>query len=506
MLFVILLFSKAVAGDVCSNGSLKDFTAEFAVLKSESGIPIRDKVNSMTIGPRGPMLLQDFVYIEEIAHFNRERIPDRVVHGKGNGAFGYFEVTDDITRYTRAKLFNRLGKRTSIAVRFSIANAEVGSPDAVRDIRGMSVKFYTEEGNWDLLGLSVPIFPVRDPLLFPSVSRVLGADPVSHLRQISEAFWDFLTLRPEVTGAAVLLLSDRGIPQSYRNMDAFAVNTFKMVNATGNAVFCKFSWLTDQGTRYLIPSRARQVSGTDLDSHGRDLFQAIEEENYPSWTLYIQVMTMEQAKQVDFNPFDATKEWSRDAFPFIRAGKIVLNRNPKNHFAEVEQLAMSPANLIPGIEPSPDKVLQGRLFSYPDTQRYRLGANYNQIPVNCPIKSIPNNYERNGFMTLTRKKGTPNYYPNSFKGPVQDPTALESAFDVCGIVARHDSSEEDNFSQARIYYNQMEEDEKERLVQNMVSPLQRVSKCLQDRAVDALLNVDPDLGQRIIEGLNKTET
>ncbi|XP_054721637.1 catalase-like [Uloborus diversus] len=504
MLIFILLTIQVIKGEVCPNGSLKERMAPYGVLKSEIGTPIDDHLNSLTAGPRGPILMQDSRYLEEMAHFDRERIPDRVVHGKGNGAFGYFIVTDDVTHYTKAKLFNRIGKRTPIAVRFSTTNGEVGSPDSLRTLRGMAIKFYTEEGNWDLVGNNIPVFPIRDPMLFPSLIKVTTVNSVSNLRSLTESFWDFVSLRPENLGTVVFLFSDRGIPQSYRHMHGFGINTFKLVNATGTPVYCRFSYLTDQGIRNLTAEEAQELAGMDPDAHGRDLFQAIEQKNFPSWTFYIQVMTTEEARRVSFNPFDSTREWPEDAFPFIRVGKLVLNRNPTDHFSQVEQLALCPANLVPGIEASPDKILQGRLFSYRDSQRYRLGANHNQLPVNYPFRSPPNNYQRNGFMTVTRSQAFPSYYPNSYKKPVQDPFAKDSPFEACGIAARHDSSEEDNYSQPRMFYNRLDSSQRDRLLQNMLGSLRRTSTCIQGRVVEHFKIIDSEFGERIEEALENS--
>ncbi|CAL1265604.1 unnamed protein product, partial [Larinioides sclopetarius] len=349
--------------------------------------------------PRGPILLQDTVYIDEISHFDRERIPERVVHAKGAGAFGFFEVTHDITQYTRAKVFSEVGKRTPIAVRFSFVSGESGSADSSRDPRGFAIKFYTEEGNWDLVGNNTPVFFIRDPILFPVFIHSQKRNPVTHLKD-ADMFWDFLSLRPESTHQVSILFSDRGIPFGYRFMNGYGSDTFKLVNAENEAVYCKFIYKSDQGIRNLSPEASRELAGTDPDYATRDLYNAIARGDFPSWTFYIQVMTFEQARTWRFNPFDVTKVWPQKEFPLIEVGKLVLNRNPTNYFAEVEQIAFTVSNLVPGIEPSPDKMLQGRLFSYADTQKYRLGTNYLQLPVNCPYRVRPRNYQRDGEMTI----------------------------------------------------------------------------------------------------------
>ncbi|GIY52221.1 catalase [Caerostris darwini] len=472
-------------------------------LTTAAGIPIADKLNSLTIGPRGPILLQDSVYIEEIAHFDRERIPERVVHAKGAGAFGFFEVTSDISMYTRAKVFNEVGKRTPIAVRFSFVSGESGSADSSRDPRGFAVKFYTEEGNWDLVGNNTPVFFIRDPILFPTFIHSQKRNPVTHLKD-ADMFWDFLSLRPESTHQVSILFSDRGIPFGYRFMNGYGSNTFKLVNAENEEVYCKFIYKSDQGIKNLTNEAARELAGTDPDYAIRDLYDAITNGNFPSWTFYIQVMTFEQARNFQFNPFDVTKVWPQKQFPLIEVGKLVLNRNPKNYFAEVEQIAFSVSSLVPGIEPSPDKVLQGRLFSYSDTQRYRLGTNYLQLPVNCPYRVRPRNYERDGEMTIISQDGAPNYYPNSFGGPINDPTAREPPFEVSGDVDRYDSSNEDNFTQAGIFYREvLDDDQRSRLVENIANNLVMAQDFIQERAVKNFAQADPEYGSRVAEELKK---
>nr|XP_008509599.1 PREDICTED: catalase [Equus przewalskii] len=316
----------------------------------------------MTAGPRGPLLVQDVVFTDEMAHFDRERIPERVVHAKGAGAFGYFEVTHDITRYSKAKVFDQIGKRTPIAVRFSTVAGESGSADTVRDPRGFAVKFYTEDGNWDLVGNNTPIFFIRDAMLFPSFIHSQKRNPQTHLKD-PDMVWDFWSLRPESLHQVSFLFSDRGIPDGHRHMNGYGSHTFKLVNAKGEVVYCKFHYKTDQGIKNLSVEDAARLSQEDPDYGLRDLFNAIATGNYPSWTLYIQVMTFDQAETFPFNPFDLTKVWPHKDYPLIPVGKLVLNRNPVNYFAEVEQLAFDPNNMPPGIEPSPDKMLQVNLMN-----------------------------------------------------------------------------------------------------------------------------------------------
>jgi len=336
------------------------------VMTNSTGSPVGNKLASMTVGPRGPMLIQDFTYTDEMAHFGRERIPERVVHAKGAGAFGYFECTHDITKYTKAKPFEHIGKRTPVGVRFSTVGGESGSADTARDPRGFAVKFYSEDGNWDLVGNNTPIFFIRDPILFPSFIHTQKRNPKTHLKD-PDMFWDFISLRPETTHQVSFLFSDRGTPDGYRHMNGYGSHTFKFVNAKGEACYCKFHFKVDQGIKTLPADRAAELSGSDPDYAMRDLYDAIENGNPPSWTLKIQIMTFEEAERFRWNPFDVTKIWPQGEFPLIPVGKMVLNRNPKNYFAEVEQIAFCPAHFIPGVEASPDKMLQGRLFSYVDT-------------------------------------------------------------------------------------------------------------------------------------------
>lgn len=455
----------------------------------------------MTVGPRGPILLQDNHFIDELAHFDRERIPERVVHAKGAGAFGYFEVTHDITKYTAAKVFGNVGKRTPIAVRFSTVGGESGSADTVRDPRGFAVKFYTEDGIWDLVGNNTPIFFIRDPILFPSFIHTQKRNPATHLKDV-DMFWDFITLRPETTHQVMFLFSDRGIPDGYRHMNGYGSHTFKLVNADGKPVYCKFHYKTAQGIRCLDPKKAEDFSATDPDYSIRDLYNAISKGNHPVYNFSIQIMTPEQAAASKFNPFDLTKVWPHKEFPLIPVGRLVLDRNPDNYFADVEQIAFSPAHMIPGIEPSPDKMLLGRLFSYGDTHRHRLGANYLQLPVNCPFKV--RNYQRDGPQAINNQGGAPNYHPNSFSGPTSDARAkaLQPPFAVSGDAQRYDSGDEDNFSQAQNFYRKtLDQAHQNRLVQNIAGHIKDASDFIQERAIKNFTQVDSDFGRKLAEAL-----
>ncbi|KAH9508982.1 hypothetical protein Btru_048464 [Bulinus truncatus] len=469
-----------------------------------AGAPVGNKNAVLTVGPRGPMLIQDHVFLDEMAHFNRERIPERVVHAKGAGAFGYFEVTHDITKYCKAKVFEHVGKKTSMAARFSTVGGEKGSADTARDPRGFALKFYTEDGNWDLVGNNTPIFFIRDPILFPSFIHTQKRNPVTNLKD-ADMTWDFFTLRPETTHQVLFLYSDRGTPDGYRHMNGYGSHTFKIVNKDGAFNYCKFHFKTDQGIKNLLADAAAKLQGTDPDYATRDLYNAIAEGNFPSWTLYIQVMSPEEAEKFRWNPFDLTKIWPHSEFPLIPVGKVVLNRNPKNYFTEVEQIAFSPAHMVPGVEPSPDKMLQGRLYSYTDTHRHRLGSNYLQIPVNCPFNTRVKNYQRDGPQCVTdNQDGAPNYFPNSFGGPIDVQTCLESSFNLSGNVQRYNTHDEDNFTQAGNFWRKvLSSEEKTRLVENIVGHLREAEEFIKTRAIGNFTQVDPELGQRIREGLGQ---
>ncbi|XP_020604902.1 catalase-like isoform X2 [Orbicella faveolata] len=467
------------------------------VLTTGTGCPIDTKTATMTAGPRGPILLQDAQFLDEMSHFDRERIPERVVHAKGGGAFGYFEVTHDITKYCKAKIFEKIGKTTPCVVRFSTVGGESGSADTARDPRGFAIKFYTDEGNWDLVGNNTPIFFIRDPIFFPSFIHTQKRNPVTHLKD-PDMFWDFITLRPETTHQVCFLFSDRGIPDGYQHMNGYGSHTFKMVNAKGEAVYCKFHLKTDEGIKNLPADKAERLAGSDPDYNNRMLYNAIANKKPPSWTMYIQVMTFEQAEKFRWNPFDLTKIWPHSDYPLIQVGKMVLDENPSNYFAQIEQSAFNPAAMVPGIEPSPDKMLQGRLFSYHDTHLHRLGTNYLQLPVNCPYKTRVSNYQRDGPQTFDNQDGCPNYYPNSFSGPKDDMKYSAHKFQVSGDCQRYESGDEDNFSQVTLFWDKvLDKDAKERLVSSIAGHLKDAKEFIQKRAVDNFAKVHPDFGNRL---------
>ncbi|KAK1942799.1 Catalase [Phytophthora citrophthora] len=459
---------------------------------------------SATAGPTGPILLQDFEFIDHLSHFDRERVPERVVHAKGGGAFGYFEVTHpEIADYTCANMFSKEGKRTPVAVRFSIVTGESGSPDTIRDPRGFAIKFYTEEGNWDLVCNNTPIFFIRDPILFPSFIHSQKRLPASHLKD-ANMVWDFFSLRPESLHMQTWLFSDRGIPDGYRFMNGYGSNTFANVNAEGETTYVKYHFKTDQGIRNMPVDEAGFLAGADPDYANRDLFEAIEGGDFPSWTLYIQTMTPEQAKKHKLLAFDVTKVWPHGDFPLKEVGRLVLNQNPRNYFAEIEQLAFSPSDMVPGIAPSPDKMLQGRLFSYPDTLRHRLGKNYQQIPVNRPLKE-PQTYQRDGPFVVNGNMGdAPTYFPNSMGGPQEVETLRYNTYDgEHSVVDKYSSAFDDNLSQVQVFYRKVLDDEaRERLTDNVATSLVNASKPVQERTLKNFKDVDEHYARRVKEKMS----
>ena len=476
------------------------------ILTTSFGAPVDDDQNTLTAGSPGPALLQDIHLVEKLAHFDRERIPERVVHAKGAGAYGYFEVTHDVTRYTRANFLSPVGKRTEVFARFSTVGGEKGSADSERDPRGFAVKFYTEEGNYDFVGNNTPVFFIRDPLKFPDFIHTQKRNPATNTKD-PDMFWDFLSLTPESIHQVTILFSDRGTPKSYRHMHGFSGHTFMWYNDQRHYFWVKTHIRSDQGFQTLTLEEATQLKSLDPDHATRDLFEAIAGGECPTWTVHIQVMTPEQAETYRFDPFDITKVWPHGDFPLIPVGRMVLNRNPENYFADVEQAAFSPGNLVPGIAPSPDKMLQGRLFSYHDTHRHRLGPNYHLLPVNSAKAAPENNYQRDGFMRFdSNGGGSPNYYPNSFGGPEPDAQVAEPAFDVSGKAARqpytHPNS--DFVQPGNLYRNVMTDMDRDHLIGNIVTHLCNANKDIQLRQARIFYKADPEYGQRVAEGLGIT--
>ena len=473
------------------------------ILTTSFGAPVDDDQNTLTAGSPGPALLQDIHLIEKLAHFDRERIPERVVHAKGAGAYGYFEVNHDVTRYTRAKFLSPVGKRTEVFARFSTVGGEKGSADSERDPRGFAVKFYTEEGNYDFVGNNTPVFFIRDPLKFPDFIHTQKRNPATNTKD-TDMFWDFLSLTPESIHQVTILFSDRGTPKSYRHMNGYSGHAFMWYNARDEYFWVKTHIRSDQGFQTLTLEEANRLKSLDPDHATRDLYEAIERGEYPSWTVHIQVMTPEQAETYRFDPFDITKVWPHGDFPLIPVGRMVLDRNPENYFADVEQAAFSPGNLVPGIAPSPDKMLQGRLFSYHDTHRHRLGPNYHLLPVNSAKAAPESNYQRDGFMRFdSNGGGSPNYYPNSFGGPAPEPEAAAPAFEVSGKAARQRYTHpNDDFVQAGdLYRKVMTGEDRDHLIGNIVAHLGGAQKRIQLRQTALFYKADPDYGRRVAGGL-----
>ena len=477
--------------------------SEHKTLTTADGIPVADNQNSLTAGPRGPILLEDFYLLEKLAHFNRERIPERVVHAKGAAAFGTFTVTQDITRYSKAKVFSEVGKETEVLLRFSTVGGEKGSADAERDPRGFAVKFYTEEGNWDLTGNNTPVFFIRDPLKFPDFIHTQKRNPQTNCKD-PNAMWDYWSHSPESLHQVTILFSDRGTPKNHRHMNGYGSHTFSLINAQGERVWCKFHFKTMQGIENLTQQESVRLKGEDPDHSTRDLFEAIERQEYPKWRLCVQVMTEEQAARHRDNPFDLTKVWKHSEYPLIEVGILELNRNPQNYFAEVEQAAFSPSNVVPGISFSPDKVLQSRIMSYPDAHRYRLGGNYQQLPVNqpkCPVM----NYQRDGFMALGDNGGkAPNYEPNSYdNAPKQNPKYAEPPMHLGDTtVDRFDHREgNDDYTQAGDLYRLMNPEQQEQLIENIGGSLSNARQDIQMRQLCHFFRADVNYGRRVAEKL-----
>jgi catalase len=470
-------------------------------LTTAGGHPVADNQNILTAGERGPALLQDFNLIEKLAHFNREKVPERIVHAKGSGAYGTFTVTHDISKYTRANVFSEIGKKTDTFLRFSTVAGEKGSADTERDPRGFAVKFYTDEGVWDVVGNNTPVFFERDPLKFPDFVHSQKRDPQTGYKNPFR-MWDYWKNAPQALHQMTILFSDRGIPDGYRFMNGYGSHTFRFWNESDERFWVKFHFKSDQGIKCLTGEEAARIAGEDPDYSGRDLFEAIERKDFPRWNLKIQIMPEEDADQYIVNPFDLTKVWSHKDYPLIDVGVLELNRNPENYFAEVEQAAFSPSNLPPGIGASPDKMLQARLFAYPDAQRYRIGANYQALPVNRP-KNGSNNYQRDGALRFDGNHGSKdNYEPNSFGGPAQDPTAKEPMLKISGDVRRYDGQRRnDNYFQAGELYNIMSEEQKDRLTSTIAGIMQSIPMALAIKNIGHFKKCDLDYGNRIEQKL-----
>lgn len=470
-------------------------------LTTAAGQPVADNQNSLTAGPRGPVLLQDHHLLEKMATFNRERVPERVVHAKGSGAFGTFRVTADISAYTRAAVFSRVGKETPVLLRFSTVAGEHGAADAERDVRGFALKFYTEEGNWDLVGNNTPVFFIRDPLKFSDFIHTQKRDPRTNLRNPA-AMWDFWSLSPESLHQVTILFSDRGLPRGYRHINGYGSHTYSLINARNERFWVKFHFKTRQGIENMTNQEAARVVGQDRESSQRDLYEAIERGDFPAWDVKIQVMPEREAESYRWNPFDLTKVWPHADYPLMDVGVLELNRNPDNYFAQIEQASFEPSNIVPGIGFSPDKMLQARIMSYADAHRYRIGVNYASLPVNKPHSPV-HTYHRDGSMRLDDNGGgAPNYEPNSFGGPVEDPGYREPPLAISGDADHYDHREgNDDYQQPGDLYRLMSPEQRSLLAENIYQAMAGIPQRIQLRQIAHFYRADPEYGRAVEAGL-----
>jgi catalase len=470
-------------------------------LTTAAGIPVGDNQNALTAGPHGPLLVQDWQLFEKHAHFNRERIPERVVHAKGSGAYGTLTVTHDITKYSKASVFAAVGKKTDCLLRFSTVAGERGAADAERDVRGFALKFYTDEGNWDLVGNNTPVFFIRDPYKFPDFIHTQKRDPKTNLRS-TRAMWDFWSLSPESLHQVTILFSDRGLPKSYRHVNGYGSHTYSFINAKNERFWVKFHFKTMQGIQCMTDEEAAKLVGSDRESHQRDLFEAIERKEFPKWQMKVQIMPEKDAEKTRYNPFDLTKVWPHGEYPLIDVGILELNRNPENYFAEVEQAAFSPANVVPGISQSPDKMLQFRVVSYADAHRYRLGVNYESLPVNRPHVEV-HNYYRDGLMRSDGNAGgAVNYEPNSFDGPAEDARFKEPPLKISGDADRYNHRDgNDDYTQAGNLYRLMPQPERDRLHKAIAGAMAGVPKEIVERQLGHFAKADPAYAEGIRKAL-----
>ncbi|MGV8997564.1 MAG: catalase [Parvibaculaceae bacterium] len=471
-------------------------------LTTSAGIPVPDNQNSLTAGPRGPLLVQDWQLFEKHAHFNRERIPERVVHAKGTAAFGSLRITNDITKYTKAKIFAGHSKETPAFLRFSTVAGERGAADAERDVRGFALKFYTEEGNWDLVGNNTPVFFVRDPYKFPDFIHTQKRDPRSNMRNPT-AMWDFWSNSPESLHQVTILFSDRGIPKTLRHMHGFGSHTYSFINAQNERFWVKFHFKSLQGIETMTDAESTKLIGEDRESHQRDLYEAIERKDFPKWRMMIQVMPEADADKTEYNPFDLTKVWPHKDYPLIEVGVLTLNKNPENYHAEVEQSTFSPGNVVPGISHSPDKMLQFRIFSYADAHRYRVGINAESLPVNKPLVPV-NNYYRDGTMRFDGNGGgSVNYEPNSFGGPQEDPSVKEPPLKISGEVDRYNHrTGNDDYTQTGNLFRLMSDAQKDALMTSIAGAMSSVPEAIQRKQIAHFAKADPAYGAGVAQRLN----
>ena len=472
-------------------------------LTNNAGTPVADNQNVLTVGPRGPMLLQDTWFLEKLASFDREVIPERRMHAKGSGAFGTFTVTHDISRYTKAKIFSEINKKTEVFVRFSTVAGERGAADAERDIRGFAMKYYTEEGNWDLVGNNSPVFFLKDPYKFPDLNHAVKRDPRTNMRSAKNN-WDFWTNLPEALHQVTITMSNRGIPLSYRHMNGYGSHTFSLISTAGERHWVKFHFKTQQGIKCITDEEAEALVGRDRESHQRDLYESIEKDDFPRWKMQIQIMTEKDAASCSFNPFDLTKVWPHGDYPMIDVGILELNRNPENYFADVEQAAFNPANIVPGIGFSPDKMLQGRLFSYGDAQRYRLGVNHHLIPVNkprCPFHS----FHRDGAMRVDGNHGsTLGYEPNSYGEWQEQKDYSETPSSIEGTAAHwnHREDNDDYFSQVANLFKLMSTEQQKTLFENTSRAMGDAPRDIKVRHIGNCLKADLAYGEGVAKAMD----
>lgn len=477
--------------------------SEKKTLTTAAGIPVSNNQTSLTAGERGPTLLQDHYLLEKLAHFSRERIPERVVHAKATGAHGVFTVTNDITKHTKAKIFSKVGKKTEMFGRFSTVAGEKGSADTVRDVRGFALKFYTEDGNWDMVGNNTPVFFIRDAIKFPDFIHTQKRVPQTNLRSAT-MWWDFWSQVPESLHQVTILFSDRGIPKGIPYMNGYGSHTYSFINADNERFWVKFHFKTQQGIQCMIQEEANRMVGQDPDYHTGQLFEAIERADFPKWTFSVQVMPEAEAETYCWNPFDLTKVWPHGDYPLIEVGVMELNRNPENYFSEVEQAAFSPGNVVPGISFSPCKMLQARIFSYADAHRYRLGVNFERLPINSPRATEANNYQRDGYMRFDGNFGpSVNYEPNSFGGPVENHAYDEPPLKISGDADRYEQKRgvDDDYIQPGNLYRLMPPDEQQRLISNIVSTMKDVPKEIRKKMVEHFTRADKDYGKGVAKGL-----
>lgn len=469
-------------------------------LTTNLGSPVANNQSSRTAGQRGPVLLEDYHLLEKLAHFNRERMPERVVHARGAGAHGVFKTENSMKEHTLAHFMGEAGTETPVFVRFSTVINASGSPETARDPRGFAVKFYTQEGNYDIVGNHLPVFFIRDAMKFPDMVHSLKPSPATNLQDPAR-YWDFMTLSPESTHMLTWLFSDAGTPASYREMDGFGVHAFKWINESGKPTYVKYHWKSLQGVRNFTAAEASEMQGKDFNHATRDLHTAIEQGNFPEWALHVQLMPRDHVERYAFDPLDPTKVWPEDMYPLVKVGTMTLNRNPENYFAEVEQSAFSPSALVRGIEPSEDKLLQGRLFAYPDSQRYRLGANYLHIPVNCPYAPV-RNHQRDGAMTMKANPSPVNYEPNSLSQELTEaPEFADSFAPLQGAAGRQKIDKTDDFTQAGERYRSLSAEEQANLTANIVGELEQTNDEIRLRAICNFFRADRTLGMKLSEAL-----